>query len=134
MARLLALFVALVLSVTAARADSCWVHNGSLMRLQDAGTLRLFSYEVPRVGLRSAGVWRGTVLFDGENLGGWYRGFARVFSSSCPGEPLDYYVEGPVTGGQTRVILQGAREVYDDCRPTGRYTTDLLVFDYSHRC
>lgn len=134
MYRFLAFFVAFVLSVTAARADSCWVHNGSLMRLQDAGSLRLFSYEVPRNELRSAGVRRGTVLFDGENLGGWYRGFARVFSSSCPGEPLNYYVEGPVTGGQARVTLLGSREVHDNCSPTGRYTTDRLVFDYSHQC
>ena len=34
-----------------ARADSCWNHNGSLMRLKARGNQRWFYYERPRAGL-----------------------------------------------------------------------------------
>ncbi|WP_209011781.1 hypothetical protein [Roseibium aggregatum] len=129
----LALAAATVFS-TAASADSCWTHNGSLMRLQAQGNQRWLSYEVPRPQLRAGGVQRGTLLFNGVKQGNWYRGTARVFSKYCPGTPLEYAVEGPVRSDQLQVTVRGTREVYDHCRPTGRYTTDTLVFTYSHQC
>ena len=119
---------------TAAMADSCWNHNGSIMRLQAQGNQRWLSYEIPRQVLRNAGVQRGTLLFNGIKNGNWYSGTARVFSKYCPGNPLEYYVEGPVRGDQLQVTVHGTREVFNRCRPTGRYTNDTLVFTYSHDC
>jgi len=129
-----ALALALPMAAAPARADSCWMHNGSLMRLIARGSGRVFAYESPRPELRQAGVSRGTVLFTGDNINNWYSGTARVFSSACPGNPLEYRVEGPVAPGQTRVTLRGTREVHANCRPTGRRVSDTLVFTYSHRC
>lgn len=117
-----------------ALADSCWDHNGSLMRLQAQGNQRWLSYEIPRDALRQAGVQSGTLLFNGVKNGNWYSGTARVFSKFCPGSPLEYFVEGPVRGDQLQVTVSGTREVFDQCRPTGRYTSDTLVFTFSHDC
>ncbi len=128
------LFTASLAAVPAARADSCWTHNGSLMRLQASGPWRWFSYEVPRPVLRQAGVTAGTLLFEGRKTGNWYEGTARVFSRHCPGTPLVYAVEGPVRADQLHVTLRGSRQVYEGCRPTGRWVSDVLVFEYSHRC
>lgn len=118
----------------AALADSCWVHNGSLMRLTAAGNQRAFYYEYPKQVMRGAGVIHGTLLFNGSNVNGRYSGTARVFSKYCPGTPLEYHVEGPVDRDQTRVTLRGNREVMERCQPTGRSITDTLVFTYSHQC
>lgn len=136
-AMIVALAIVLMSMIGAARpaqADSCWMHNNSLMRLVASGTERRFVYESPRQGLRAAGVQRGTLLFEGHNRQGWYSGYARVFSRHCPNAPLAYWVEGPVTDGQLRVTMRGTREVHQRCRPTGRFVTDTLVFTYSHRC
>ena len=128
---MLALAVAAMLTGSgAALADSFWDHNGSLMRLKANGQQRVFTYEEPRSVLRRAGVRRGTVLFDGRNVGDYYVGRARRFSKYCEA-PLDYEVEGPVVGG-TRIIMRGTREVFaSGCRGTGRSVEDELVFTYS---
>ena len=118
-------------SATPSSADSCWMHNGSLMRLVARGNQRWFYYERPRSGL-AVGV--GTLLFNGRKQGNWYSGTARVFSKYCPGAPLPYRVEGPVASNQLRVTVRGSREVHRRCRPTGRWKRDTLVFTYSHRC
>lgn len=115
-------------------SDSCWTHNGSLMRLVATGPARAFYYEKPRASLRAAGVRPGTLLFDGTNDNGYYSGTARVFSRHCPGAPLSYSVEGYVSNGERRVTLRGDRQVYDKCAATGRFRSDVLVFDYSHQC
>ena len=130
-----ALFVAAntVLS-SPATADSCWDHNGSLMRLKASGNQRWFYYEVPRRVLRRAGVRRGTLLFDGRKIGDRYEGTARRFSKYCPEAPLEYQVEGPVAPSQTRVTLYGERQVQSRCVPTGEIRLDELVFTYSHQC
>ena len=131
------LFLALLIAMSLAlpvQAASCWNHNGSIMRLEANGTQRWFVYAQPRAGLASAGVYSGTLLFNGEKLGNSYRGIARVFSPSCPGEPLEYYVEGPVAPSQTQVTLYGQREVYANCGPTGQFTNDTLVFTYLYQC
>lgn len=126
--------VAALSAPSIAAADSCWTHNGSIMRLEASGNQRWLTYERPRRVLRNAGVGTGTLLFNGRKQGNSYVGTARVFSKYCPGEPFEYRVEGPITRGQTRVTLYGEREIHDRCRPTGRYTEDVLVFDYSHDC
>ena len=119
---------------TSALADSCWNHNGSLMRLKANGNQRAFYYEVPKSSITDSGVRKGTLLFDGAKSGNFYSGTARVFSKYCPGQPLEYYVEGPVNSNQTRVTVTGTREVHDRCQPTGNMTTDTLVFTYARDC
>lgn len=123
-----------MLAPTLAAADSCWWHNGSLMRLSAYGEGRAFHYENPRGGLAAAGVQRGTMLFNGRNQGGFYSGAAQVFSSSCPGQPLTYQVQGPVGAGQTSVTLYGTREVRNGCYGTGQYVQDVLTFTYAFQC
>jgi hypothetical protein len=122
------------LAPTVAAADSCWWHNGSLMRLSAYGEGRAFHYENPREQLAAAGVQPGTMLFNGRNQGGYYSGAAQVFSSSCPGQPLMYEVAGPVGANQTSVTLYGTREVRNGCYGTGQYVQDVLTFTYAFQC
>ena len=117
-----------------ALADSCWWHNGSLMRLEAQGNQRWFKYEEPREVLKSAGVRKGTLLFDGRKEGDWYVGTARVFSRYCLAHPHEYAVEGPVRDDQLQVTVEGEREVHERCAPTGRTTVDTLVFTYAFDC
>jgi len=121
-------------SATSGLADSCWVHNGPLMRLKASGSERFFYDEEPRQGLRAAGVQRGTLLFNGTSNAGRYAGWTRLFSSACPGEPRGHHVEGPVAANRTTVRMTGTREVSELCQPTGRIVTDELVFTNSHQC
>ncbi|PVB61960.1 hypothetical protein [Labrenzia sp. 011] len=130
---ILPLLAGLAMAGTAA-ADSCWNHNGSIMRLKAQGNQRWLSFEVPRTVLRTAGVRPGTLLFNGVKQGNWQSGMARVFSRHCPGNPLEYFVEGPVRGDQLQVTVSGTREVFQQCRPTGSFVTDTLVFTYSYNC
>ena len=118
-----------------ANADSCWWHNGTLMRLKARGNQRWFVYEKPRKSwMRAAGVRRGTLLFNGVKNGNSYSGTARRFSRHCPGEPLQYHVSGPVASSQTKVTVSGNRPIHSRCNPTGAVDWDTLVFTYSHQC
>ncbi len=129
LAPLLAAIVA-ILTADPLKADSFWDHNGSLMRLEANGAQRILTYEEPRPILERAGATRGTVLFDGRNVGDYYVGRARRFSRYCDA-PLVYDVEGPVTNNGLRIVVRGEREVYaEGCRPTGRIVEDVLVFTY----
>lgn len=119
---------------SSASADTCWNHNGSLVRLTASGQNRSFFYEQPRSVLANAGVTRGTLLFSGVRTGNIYSGTAYVFSRDCPGSPLPYSVRGPVGPNDTQVTMIGTRQVYANCRPTGRNTTDTLVFTYVSAC
>lgn len=129
-----ALVAVLLVGMGAARADSCWNHNGSLMRLIASGDTRVFAYEYPKAGLQQLGVQRGTELFRGYASGASYQGVARIFSVECPGETTEYEVSGPILNGSTQVVLVGTRQVFSNCAPTGHYTQDTLVFTYSHQC
>lgn len=132
--KFMAATLAFCVSASGVLADSCWYHNGSLMRLQAQGDQRWMYYESPRSGLYSAGVSPGTLLFNGTKSGNWYSGMARVFSSSCVGNPLEYWVEGPVAANQAQVTLHGTREKSVNCQSTGQVVSDTLVFTYSHQC
>lgn len=125
---------AIVLMPQRAAADSCWDHNGSLMRLEASGNQRWFYYEIPREALRSAGVTEGTLLFNGRKDGNWYSGTARRFSRYCPTTPLEYFVEGPVREDQLQVTVRGTREVHRQCQPTGKLADDTLIFTYIRNC
>lgn len=131
MMRLFSLLLASMIATQAA-ADSCWDHNGSVMRLTDQGNNRWFWYENPRQGMRNVGVQSGTLLFNGRKNGDWYSGTARVFSNYCA--PLEYSVEGPVLYNPLRVQVSGQRQIYENCQPTGRWTTDTLLFTYKYNC
>lgn len=128
------LVLCLGIAPSVASADSCWWHNGSLMRLASAGEARAFYYEQPRDVLFAAGVRPGTLLFNGRNQGGYYSGVAQVFSSGCPGQPLAYNVEGPVGPNQTSVTMYGTREVRNGCFGTGQFVQDVLTFTYAFQC
>ncbi len=117
-----------------ANADSCWNHNGSVMRLVAQGNKRWFYYENPRRVLRKAGVRAGTLLFDGVKQGNYYIGTARRFSKYCPGNPLKYHVEGPVRQDQLKVTVEGYRPISNRCVMTGRKAYDTLVFTYMYGC
>ena len=131
---LMAATVAISTAPTKAYADSCWHHNGSIMRLEASGNQRWFRYEEPREVLQRAGVMPGTLLFDGKNRNGRFTGYSRVFSKYCIGHPTEYAVRGWVKQNPLRVVIQGTREVYNRCVPTGRKTTDQLVFTYAYKC
>ncbi len=130
----IAFLVALAVLPVESRSDSCWWHNGSLMRLEANGNQRWFTYERPKPELRRSGVQEGTLLFDGVRRGSRYIGTARVFSRYCLAHPLVYAVEGSVSRSDTRVVLRGTREVQERCASTGRVRTDTLVFDYAYDC
>jgi hypothetical protein len=83
---------AILAMIGTASADSCWTHNGSLMRLEAAGNNRTFTYEVPSPGIWSAGIEAGTELFTGDTNGLFYTGTARVFT---PRGEREYPVSGP---------------------------------------
>lgn len=124
-------------AVSNAQADSCWNHNGSTMRLTDNGQNRSFYYETtPHSWQAAAGVYPGTLLFNGRNTGDYYSGTARVFSRFCPGNPLEYSVQGPVTrpSGNIVITMRGARDANNQCMNTGRRVTDTLVFTYLRNC
>ena len=123
-----------ILSLTEAQAASCWLHNNSLMKLEDSGRERWFYYARPKPSLRPSGVRQGTLLFNGRKSGDWYSGTARRFSRFCRGTPLEYFVEGPVLQNPLRIVLRGTREVHRRCVNTGQVASDTLVFTYSHRC
>ncbi len=119
---------------TFAVADSCWWHNGSLMRLGAVEENRYFSYEILRDDLAPTGARENMVMFDGVHANGNYSGTARVFSASCPAEPLRYAVAGHVTQDPLTITLHGLRPVRENCVPTGALVEDELVFTYAHQC
>ncbi|BBU57879.1 hypothetical protein [Mameliella alba] len=134
MKRLISMILA-CLAASPAFADSCWDHNGSIMRLTDQGNNRWFWYETtPHSWQYPAGVTPGVLLFNGWKNGEWYSGTARRFSKYCPGTPLEYHVEGPVLQNPLRVQLTGQYQVQQNCQPTGEWRRDTLVFTYRYQC
>jgi hypothetical protein len=113
---------ALLAMIGTASADSCWRHNGSLMRLEASGNDRTFTYEVPSPRMWIAGVEAGTEFFTGETNGMFYTGTARVFT---PRGEREYPVFGPVSRNQRQVVLHGN---------TGVASLDNLVFTYVSQC
>ncbi len=125
----LAGFMLAAANASQARSESLWWHNGSVMILHAQGDQRIFEYWEPRRLMQNAGVRPGTLLFNGQLQGHSYSGTARVFSKHCPGAPLAYGVTGEHRW-ENKIILIGRREVHNKCKPTGRYTSDRLVFTY----
>ena len=125
----------IALMASPAISDSCWDHNGSIMRLKAEGNNRFFSYDMPREGMRREGVPIGQILFNGTKDGNWYRGMARVFNRNCPAHfPMQYFVEGPVLQNPLRIEVSGGRPVVKNCQITGEFTRDWLLFGYIGNC
>lgn len=109
-----------------ASADSLWMHNGSVMRLQGDGPNRSFEYVRPRTQLRNEGVEPGTVLFKGK-LGsdGSYSGTAFRFSRQCGA--IGYSVEGNVDADGSLTLMGRVPQRDRTCAIVG-YSFDVLVF------
>lgn len=107
-----------------AHANTSWDHNGSLMVLEENGTKRKLVYAEPRGTLDTAGVKKGTVLFDGEEKAdGRLAGYAKLFRAGC--DPVDYFVEGSLDKSTGEILLQGQAPIYSGsgCKITG-YSDD----------
>ena len=107
-----------------AHANTSWDHNGSLMVLEENGKKRKLVYAEPRGTLDTAGVKKGTVLFDGEEkTDGRLAGYAKLFRAGC--DPVDYFVEGSLDKSKGEILLQGQAPIYSGsgCKITG-YSDD----------
>jgi hypothetical protein len=122
-----------VFSGSTRAATSTWDHNGSLMVLEESGKKRKFVYNDPRSTLSTAGVKKGTVLFDGEEKSdGRLAGYAKLFRAGC--DPVDYFVEGTLDKTKGEILLQGQAPVYsgEGCKITG-YSDDGSASSLSFR-
>jgi len=116
-----------------AHANTSWDHNGSLMVLEENGKKRKLVYAEPRSTLDTAGVKRGTVLFDGEEKAdGRLAGYAKLFRAGC--DPVDYFVEGSFDKSKGEILLQGQAPIYSGagCKITG-YSDDNTASSLSFR-
>lgn len=103
---------------------STWDHNGSQVVLEENGKQRKIVYSEPRGALDTAGVRKGTVLFDGEaKADGRLAGYAKLFRAGC--DPVDYFVEGSLDTSKGEILLQGQAPIYSGqgCKITG-YSDD----------
>ena len=104
-----ALSVLLIAAQPAAADTWRYIHNGSVMLVNEEGDRLTITYEEPRNGLAAVGVRKGTTLFTGTRYpGGEVDGMAFVFGGDCP--PIDYYVTGTYRPG-TALTLTGAAPV-----------------------
>lgn len=115
-------------STSIACSDTLWDHNGSVMSLLQNGDERYFFYENPRQGMRDAGVTPGTLFFDGRRIGDELHGTARVFSSKCD-QPMTFFISGPILP-EGRIILEGMRPVFKDCKASSEMKLDRLEFTF----
>ena len=116
-----------------AYANTSWDHNGSMMVLEENGKKRKLVYAEPRGTLNTAGVKRGTVLFDGEEKAdGRLAGYAKLFRAGC--DPVDYFVEGSLDKTKGEILLQGQAPIYSGtgCKITG-YSDDNSASSLSFR-
>ena len=116
--------VACVFLSLPAQASTSWEHNGSVVVLEESGKKRKLVYAEPRGPLNTAGVKRGTVLFDGEEKAdGRLAGYAKLFRAGC--DPVDYFVEGSFDKSKGEILLQGQAPIYSGqgCKITG-YSDD----------
>jgi hypothetical protein len=118
-----ACILCLCLCGTAAKAQSQWDHNGSVVQLYADGPNRQFIYLNPR---RELPVSAGTLLFKGKRVGSSYSGIAYVFSSLCGAR--SYPVSGPVSPDDRTVTLYGRAPVIDGSCKVNSFRSDALVF------
>ncbi|OOS07752.1 hypothetical protein SAMN02745664_10616 [Moraxella cuniculi DSM 21768] len=104
---------ALAMIAVPALADSYWQYDGqTVVRLEANGNDRTFYIHKASANLRRQGVPSGVMLFDGQRNGYRYSGTAYAYPAACSyGVP--YYVSGPVSKNQTKVVMTGRRPL--DC-------------------
>lgn len=113
----------------------CWTHEGSRLRLHAAGAYRAFVVERPSEALAAAGVAPGAKLFEGVAEGGWIVGSATDLGAACPGAaPRRFHAEGFVLADPLSLPLAGTAEVWDGCRPTGRWAPVALRLSHDPDC
>lgn len=89
-------------------------HNGSRMRFDWMGDHARIVYIEPRPGLASAGVERGTLLFEGAiSKDGRLDGTAYTFKKGCA--PAPYRVTGAIEGGDIRLEGAAPKRVSGSC-------------------
>lgn len=110
------------------RRDSMWEHNKSVMRLTLESEKAKFTYEIPRAGLAALGISRGTLLFDGRNVGGVrFEGSAYTFSRQCG--PAGYPVAGNATRDGAHLEVSGKRPIRNERCDVVREEEESLLFD-----
>lgn len=110
-----------------ARAQSVWMHNGSIMRLEANGNARRFAYLMPRPGMIEAGARPGDVVFEGYRNGQTYQGVAYIYSRACGRSK--YAVAGMISDDERMIEVSGQVPLLgDDCQPRA-YRRDVLFFE-----
>lgn len=101
---------------------SRWMHNGSAMRMDEAGGSLEITYVKPRAGTAAAGVREGTVLVIASRNGDTVQGGAYIFHPKCG--PARFEVEGKFINPRTLVLKGEAPRFGKDCaaRPSKRET------------
>jgi Flp pilus assembly protein TadD len=115
-------------------APTIWDFKGSRVALKAEGIDRRFYYDTPRPELWISGIAAGTLLFEGREDGKQYTGKMFAFSHKCGTRSYD--VNGPVADSplEAKITLSGQRPQLDaNCRPTGNFQSDVLVFSYPAR-
>jgi Tfp pilus assembly protein PilF len=115
-------------------APMTWDFKGSQIALREDGAGQRFYYETPRPELKASGIAAGTLLFDGRKEGNQYIGKVFVFSQKCGARSYD--VSGPLddSSANMTITLSGKRPLIDsNCRPTGSFQAEVLVFSYAAR-
>lgn len=111
-----------------------WDFKGSLVALKAEGADRRFYYEIPRPELKVSGIAAGTLLFEGRQEGNQYAGKVFVFSRKCGVRSYDVIGSLDDSSSKVTITLSGKRPLIDaNCRPTGSYQNDVLVFSYPAR-
>lgn len=122
-------------AAASAGAPAIWDFKGSQLALKaEDGADRRFYYDTPRPELVISGITAGTLLFEGRQDGNQYTGKAFVFSRKCGARSFE--VSGPVDESPSgkAITLSGKRPQVDaNCRPTGGFQNDVLVFSYPAR-
>ena len=134
MRRLVLLSLLLIASAPVASADSCWNHQGSVVKLKIDRQQTVLSYDQPRAELARFGISKGSSLFKGTTSGSQMFGDAFQYSTACPGQPHRYQVSGGIEANGKHFRLQGSRIRLEDCKPSGQLDQVELRFDFIREC
>ncbi len=124
----------LIASSSIASAKSCWLHKGSVLKLEQFGSRIEISYENPRAELTASGIQYGTPLIRGNVSGNQIFGEAFQYSNFCPGQPFSYQVVGTVSLDRKRIELSGTRERLQECKLSGGIDSVRLELQFLRQC
>lgn len=104
-----------------------WMHNRSVMTMEESNSDFEISYEQPRSGMAAVGVRRGTMLLFGLRNGASFQGTAYIFHPRCG--PARYDVEGEALENGRALVFSGQRpKLNAACEPAGE-APDRLRFE-----